>query len=141
MLLGIMFLTVFDIVARSLFRMPILGSYEITQFLLAIFVLLGIGYTEQVDGHVKVTLFSERMPRRLRIGFDIFVSFLSSILFAVVVWKGWIHAVNAFHSGLSSDILRIPAYPFLFILPLGAGFLCLEIIIKLFTLIVDIKRR
>lgn len=140
MLLTIMFLTVSDIVGRAFFNAPILGTFEITQFLLAMFVLLGIAYTQQVDGHVKVTLFVSRLSVRFQLGLDVFVGLLGLFLFAVIAWQGWDYALNSFHSKLASDTLRIPVYPFLFFIPLGAGFLCLELLIRLITSISELAR-
>ena len=141
LLLVIMFLTVTDIITRALFSKPILGSYEMTEISLAVFILLGIAYTQQVDGNVNVDILPDGLPVRLKLGLDILVALLSLILFVVIVWKGGVHAANAFHKGLTTDTLRLPAYPFLFFVPLGAGFVCLELLIRVVTLVHDLRRR
>lgn len=139
-LLAIMFLTVSDITGRVLFRAPILGTFEMTQFLLAMYILLGIAYTQQVGGHVKATLFVSRLPVRFQLWLDVFVGLLGLFLFATIAWKGWGYALNSFHFKLASDTLRIPVYPFLFFIPLGAGFLCLELLIRLITSMRELAR-
>lgn len=133
-LLAIMLITVADIIGRAAFRAPILGSYEMTQFLLAIFTLLGLGYTQQLDGNVKVTLFTDKLPARLRCSLDVLVTALSLVLCIITVVYGWQLAAEAFQSGLVTDTLRIPAYPVLFLVPIGVGFLCFELVVRIVNL-------
>ncbi|NTV32315.1 MAG: TRAP transporter small permease, partial [Deltaproteobacteria bacterium] len=54
MILPLMLLTFADVMLRGFFNKPIPGSFEISQYILAIFILLGAAYTQQVKGHVGV---------------------------------------------------------------------------------------
>jgi TRAP-type C4-dicarboxylate transport system permease small subunit len=64
LLIPMMLLTTADVMGRSFFRRPITGTYELSSYLLAVFILLGIAYTYQVGGHVRVTMFVSKLPDR-----------------------------------------------------------------------------
>ena len=53
-------------------------------------------------------------------------------LFAVVTWEGFGNALEGWEKNLASDVLRIPAWPFLLFVPAGAGQLVLVLLCQLF---------
>jgi TRAP-type mannitol/chloroaromatic compound transport system permease small subunit len=52
-IIPLMLLTRGDIIGRKFFSKTIPGTFEISEFILAIFILLGAAYTQQVKGHVE----------------------------------------------------------------------------------------
>lgn len=67
LLIPLMLLTTGDVVGRSFFRKPIPGSFELSEFILAVFILLGAAYTQQVKGHVGVDFVTSRLSIRARV--------------------------------------------------------------------------
>ena len=57
-------LTAVDVVGRNLFNHPIPGTVELSQYMLAIFILLGLAYAQQMKAHVAVSIFTSRLPHR-----------------------------------------------------------------------------
>ena len=55
--------TVVDVFLRYVFNKPILGSYELTEFMMAILVFSSIGYTMSVKRHVVVDLVIATLPQ------------------------------------------------------------------------------
>ena len=55
-LLLMMFLTVGDVLGRYFFAMPIPGTFEVTNFMLALIVFLTLGYTLVRKGHISIDL-------------------------------------------------------------------------------------
>ena len=60
-----MFLTVGDVVGRYLVGIipglgPIPGSFELTEFMLAVIVLTAIGHTQMKDEHISIDLLVEK---------------------------------------------------------------------------------
>ena len=49
-----------DVLGRYLFNKPILGTFEIFEILLPAIVLLGLGYTQESNAHVRVEIFVSR---------------------------------------------------------------------------------
>ena len=55
-LFGIMLLTTFDVAGRYLFHAPILGVFEVTEFMLVCVVFLSLAYTQSLKGHIEVDI-------------------------------------------------------------------------------------
>ncbi len=128
MLVPLMLLTFADVALRSFANKPIPGTFELSQYLLAIFILLGAAYTQQVKGHVGVDFVTSRLSPPLRLSCEIFTTLLSLFIIAVVVWQGWVHGIT---EKAVSDQLRIPQYPFRVLVSIGGALLWLELLMDL----------
>lgn len=129
MIIPLMLLTFADVMLRSFFNKPIPGTFEISQYMLAVFILLGAAYTQQVKGHVGVDFVTSRLSPRLRAIFEIVTTLLSLLIIAVVVWQGWVVGIE---EKAVSDQLRIPQYPFKVLVAVGGFLLWLELLVDLF---------
>jgi len=138
-LLLMMLLTTGDVIGRNIFTRPITGTFEITQYMLAVIVLLGIGYAQQVRQHVRVELFVDKMPLHGRLALDSLFTLFALIFFALVAWQGWEESFNTLHVGTVSDVLSIPSYPFELLVTVGAFLIFLELLLKLITSVRAIK--
>jgi TRAP-type C4-dicarboxylate transport system permease small subunit len=129
MIIPLMLLTFADVMLRSFFNKPIPGTFEISQYILAVFILLGAAYTQQVKGHVGVDFVTSRLSPRLRAMCEILTTLLSLFIIAVVVWQGWVVGIE---EKAVSDQLRIPQYPFKVLVAVGGFLLWLELLMDLF---------
>jgi TRAP-type C4-dicarboxylate transport system permease small subunit len=128
LLIPMMLLTTADVIGRSYFRRPITGTYELSSYLLTVFILLGVAYTYQVGGHVRVTMFVSKLPDRIAIGVSIITTLLSLFIVAVLAWQGW---VLGWEEKTVSEQLRIPELPFRLLVFLAAVSLWIELLIDL----------
>lgn len=129
--LVMMVLTTLDVAGRYFFSIPIPGAIETSEFMLAIFGILGMAYTHHSGGNVKVTMLTKVLPPRLADLFETITLVLSLQMIALIAWYGWVSGVEEFHVGTTTDTLGIPIYPLYFLLCFGAGLLCLELLISL----------
>lgn len=134
-----MLLTTFDVIGRAFFTRPITGAFEITQYMLVIIVLFGIGYAQQTGRHVRVELFADKLPPRGQLALDSFFTFMAFGFFSLVAWQGWEGGFHALHVKTASDILRVPSYPFEFIIAVGAFLISLELLLKLVTSVKNLR--
>jgi TRAP-type C4-dicarboxylate transport system permease small subunit len=137
MVIPLMLLTFADVVLRSFFNKPIPGTFEISQYILAVFILLGAAYTQQVKGHVGVDFVTSRLSPRFRAICEILTTLLSLFIIAVVVWQGWVVGID---EKAVSDQLRIPQYPFKVLVAVGGFLLWLELLIDLFGSLGKLRR-
>jgi len=128
LLLPMMLLTTADVAGRALWARPIPGTVELSSYMLAVLVLLGIAYTHQVKGHVRVSIFIARIPVRTRALLDTITTLMGLGIVAVLAWQGWVVAVE---ERTVSDMLRIPQWPFRMLVSLAGLFLALELMIDL----------
>jgi TRAP-type C4-dicarboxylate transport system permease small subunit len=127
-LLPMMFLTTADVVARALWSSPIVGALEMCSFMLAIFVLMSLAYTQQTKGHVKVSMVVSRLPERWQLILGIFTTVLSLFVMALMAWQGWALGIR---EKAVTDMLRIPQWPFRLLVSVAGLFLFLELLIDL----------
>src|SRR4030042_6624485 len=66
LLIPLMLLTTGDVIGRGFFDKPIPGTVELSEYILATFILLGTAYTQQVKGHVGVDFVTSRFSLRNR---------------------------------------------------------------------------
>jgi len=102
-----------------------------SEFMLAIFGILGMAYTHQSGGNVKVTMLTSALPPNLARLTEILTSLLSFQIIAMLAWYGVVSGIEEFHAGTTTDTLGIPIYPLYFLLSAGAGLLCLELVVNL----------
>ena len=118
-LLAMMMMTVADVVLRYFFRQPIIGSMEVSIMLMACIVFLCIGWCALKDGHISVDIITGKLSKKGRAvlnGIDNVVTLLIALLIA---WRSFVEAMSVKDMGVTSPILGIPRYPFVFVVSFG----------------------
>jgi len=123
-------LTVADVFLRYVFNRPILGSYELTEFMMAILVFSTIGYTMAIKGHVVVDLVFSQLPQKARDILECITSFIAFILFAIVTWRNALQAGTAWERNDVTAELFIPVSPFILFVALGVAVLSLVLFVQ-----------
>jgi TRAP-type C4-dicarboxylate transport system permease small subunit len=128
LLIPMMLITAGDVIGRGVWSKPIPGTVELSSYMLAVFILLGVAYTHQVKGHVRVSMLVSRLPEWAEPILDIFTTLLSLFIIAILAWQGWVVGIE---ERTVSDMLRVPQLPFRLLVSIAACFLCLELLIDL----------
>jgi TRAP-type C4-dicarboxylate transport system permease small subunit len=136
-LAAMMFLTAADVILRKFFDKPILGSYELTQFLLAITVALGLAYCCTERGHVTLDIVTSHLKRRFRARINAIMGIFGLAVAVVILWQTFSYIFALRKSQLLSTVLLIPVYPFVAIVALGMLFFCLSLLLHLLEFIRD----
>ncbi len=131
-LIPMMFITTFDVIGRSFFSWSIAGTIELSRYMLAIVILLGLAYTQQVKGHPRVTVLASKFPLKAQLIIEILMNLLGMFIVAIFVWQGWVLA-HGRAAAIVSDVLRISQYPFRLLVSAGGALLFLELLVDLIT--------
>jgi C4-dicarboxylate transporter DctQ subunit len=83
---GIVLLVSIDVILRAL-RVPMSGILEISRLTLGWICFSSLVYTYTRRQHVSVTVFVDRMPKKLRTITEILACFLGALLMFAVFWK------------------------------------------------------
>jgi TRAP-type transport system small permease protein len=126
-----MFLITLDVAGRYFFTKPVPGGIEMSEFMLAVFGILGMAYTHMAGGNVKVTMFTRALPARLKYLAETLSHLLSLQIIFFLSLYGIVSGMDEYTAGTTTDTLAIPIYPLYFLLSLGAGLLCLVILINI----------
>ena len=118
--LGIMLLTVIDVVMRFLFNLPFPATWEMSEVLMPYIVVFGFAYTLTIDSHVRVTLVVQRLPKKTQAVLYRFTTLVSLGVCLLFTWFSWIKFWKSFL--INEEILaaiRIPWWIGKFALPIG----------------------
>ena len=126
-MVAMMLLTVTDVFLRFVFNSPVMGSVEITEYLMVGTGFLGIAWCAVKRGHVGVDLIVGRFPPRVQAVIDSITCLLSLGVVPLVAWQAIIQAGYAKAENVQSDLLDIPAYPFYLIV--GIAYILLSLVL------------
>jgi len=138
LLIPLMFFTTADVIGRNFLRKPIPGIIELSEYALAIVILLGIAYTQQVKGHVGVSFLTSRLSSRNAAICQIVSSAIGLFIIGCMVYQGLIIGIM---ERTVSDMLRVPQYPFRLLVAFGGFLLWLEILIDFVSSLGKVVRR
>jgi len=136
-LLLMMFLTAMDVLLRYIFNRPISGSYEITEYMMAIVVSSGLAYCAVVKGHVVVDLIISRFPSRVQAILNSVHLLVSFALFVVITRQSYLYILTMADSNRTSAVLLIPVFPFIAILTIGLGIYTLQLLADLLDTVLE----
>ena len=127
-----MLLTITDVFLRKVFSKSILGTVELTEFMLVIVIFFALARTEVMNGHVKVDLVMSRFGKSAQALVDMITQFVCFFLSVLITWSTLIYSQKMRTSGEVSQDLWIPVYPFIYIVAVGCAILSLTLLIKFF---------
>ncbi len=120
----------YEIVLRYIFNSPTKFAFESATIAQVVLVSLGAGYVLREEGHVSISLVTERLPARQS---NKLTGITSLIGFFMSAWLTYLLLDSALFSWKREEILEtlsIPVYPFKFLLVLGLAFLSLQFLVR-----------
>lgn len=129
-LLSVCFIIV-NVFMRLFFRRPFLGAIETVQYFTLCMVSLGLAYCNSSDGHTRVDIVLENVPKKVELLLNIITQIISVVGMCFVVTNlvrmARIKAANFEVSGT----LRIPISLLYYVIVAGIVMLTLSILFKL----------
>jgi len=130
-LLGMMFITTGDVIARYFLNSPIPGAFELAELMLAGVVFFGLAYTAAQKRHIVVEILFVNLPERVRTIVAVMTSLFSICLFLVTV-LGIIELVQVQREANAvTSVLEIPIYPVTIAIAFGVALLCLVLLTEI----------
>jgi TRAP-type mannitol/chloroaromatic compound transport system permease small subunit len=127
----VMAVIMFEVIARYAFNSPTIWAWPITKQLFGVFILFGGIYTLLHGGHIKVEMFYNRFPSKMKFTSRLIALLCALLFLGVLAWLGGVVASNSLVSGeYTSGAFRIPLYPFKMLLPIAATLFCLQGIVN-----------
>lgn len=119
-ILAIMMLLIAAVVTVRLLGSAIPGEIELIELTMGTVVMLGLAYTEKLQGHISVGLIVDHWPARWQAGADLLAVALIFVTCAIIGWVTLKVGVEyATTYPLSTDYLSIPLWPFKMIVGFG----------------------
>lgn len=140
-MIGLVLMTVSDVFLRYFFNRPILGSFELTEYLLIPIAMFAIPWAASEKANVRVDLIMGRIKAYKRARVDIGACLFSMILTGVLAWFTVPQALYIMEVEIVSPMLDIPAFPFYFITAFGFFILFFVLISELIDFIHEAKQQ
>jgi len=112
-------------VALRIFQVPVSGTYEVVSFLGAIVTAGALGYTQKRKDHIVVDILSEKFPAPVKRVLDRVNYVIIFVFFVIVSWQTFVYGKRLLLTGELSETLKIPYYPFVFLVGIGFAVLAL----------------
>jgi TRAP-type transport system small permease protein len=139
-LFAMMLLTAADVSGRYIFNKPILGAFELTEFLVLILIFSFLAHAQAEKTHVSVDLLVGRLPKKWRTALGIFNHTVCLLLMGLFVWMTTIRAMELKEYAEASSNLGIPKFPFAYFVVIGFAILGLEYIRNLIRMVKPRKK-
>jgi TRAP-type C4-dicarboxylate transport system permease small subunit len=117
-------LTCADVILR-IFRRPILGSYEIVEFMGATAAGFALAYTTLKRGHVSVSILVALFSKRVQTIIYLILQLVGISLFALLSWECIRYGNDLRSANEVSLTLELPFFPVLYGLAFSAFVVCL----------------
>lgn len=126
--LGLIFLTTYDVIGRYLFNSPLKGGFELSEMGMVWIVFLGIAAVQREKGHVSMDFILQLMPQALKFCLEIFGLSFTFVIMALVTWQSGINAWEAWVLwDVSPGIVPIPLGPARSAIAFGSALLCIRV--------------
>jgi len=122
---AMMALTAADVFLRYFFNSPIIGSAELTEFLVALVTGMGLAYVGIRREHIVVSVIADRLEPRIRSVIDSVLDLVSGVFAALISWRIFINAETLRLDERVTPQLHIPISPIVFLVAFGFGMLAL----------------
>jgi len=138
-LFAMMMLTVADVVLRKLFSKGILGTLEISEFMMVGLVFFALARVEVLGRNISVDLVLKNMNRRVRLMVDMITRMICFILSILVTASLLVYAWAMKASHEATMDLWVPRYPFIYMAAAGCAVLALVLLMKCLKDIMELK--
>ena len=135
------FLSTYGSTRRYAFNSPEPVSYEFSKMFLLLSFVLALAAVERQDRFIRCDLLLVRFSENVR---NIVLNIISPILgitfFSIITWISFGDTLRALEIGqLSLSSWPVPLFPIKLFIPIGYGFLCLILLIRLVLGVIRIK--
>ena len=109
-------ITVIDVFGRYLLGLPLPGTSEMTEIILAILVYIGLPFICRDEGHVTVSILSNNLKHSFAKIHSIIINMILSIILSIIGLQLIFYGINLNSYNDITTFLEIPKAPIAFIL-------------------------
>lgn len=118
---ALMLVTLVDVLARYLVNAPIPGAYEITELLMGMLIFTALPVVTLGGRHVTIDLLDNVTPGPVARVRNLLVTLVSIAVLAALAWQMWKLGGSMSEYGDVTEYLRIPIFPFIYVISVLSG--------------------
>ncbi|MFC1891854.1 TRAP transporter small permease subunit [Thermodesulfobacteriota bacterium] len=123
-----MLLTTVDVVLRYVFNNPLIGAFEVSEFLMVTIVFLSLAYSQHRNAHVAVDILVSRLSPRNQAFVDLFNHTATIVILLLITWRSSLTAMELYGTMETTGTVPIPVFPFVFIVAFGCLAMGIELL-------------
>lgn len=127
---SMMCITIVDVIGRYAFSRPLPGAFEVTEVMLALTIFVALPLVTLENGHLTVSLLTDRLTPRARRLQGGLVSLFSAAVLSVIAWRLYRHGVQLSSYGDVTTFLRLPKGPLAYAMVAPAGLSALAALVS-----------
>lgn len=124
-MVAVMVLVVANVLLRTLFHHPILGTVDYVVCLTAVMIGLALAYCAVQNGHIAVDFVVARLPQKMQAVIGMTMDLAALSFWGLCAWQIGVFARRTAAAGVVAATTQIPLYPFIYLVGLGLMALCL----------------
>ena len=140
LLVAMVLLIAVTVTGRYLFNQPVTGANEILRLALLGVAFLALGEVELRNRHIKITMFSDKLPHNAKLLLEFAISILSIGILVLLTWKSFDLAYENWQDRTETLVLGIPIYLVMFAMTIGAFLSVISFLVGFFQSIIDILK-
>lgn len=113
-----MLLTVADVSLRYTLNHPIMGTIELTEFMM-ICSVLGMAQCALQNRHITVDVVTEHLSKKVNTLIEVIVLIPGMLLILILAWQGLVAGMFTLDFNVKSSLLQIPNFPFYVVLSIS----------------------
>jgi len=123
-----MLLTTVDVVLRYIFNSPLMGAFEVSEFMMVTIVFFSLAYTQFQKGHVSVDIIVSRLSQKKQAFVDLFNHGATIIILLLIAWRSSLTALELYDTMETTGTVPIPVFPFVFVVAFGCLAMGIELL-------------
>lgn len=132
-ILGVMLLSVANILGRKFFNIPVPGFIDWMVQAVPVIAFLGIAYCQRLGTHIRMDLVVSSLRGRAMWLFELLSVIFMAALVMVLIYGSWNHAQRAFNLGDSTIDIDLPTWPVKMLVPLMLVMLLARLILQIWA--------
>lgn len=139
-------LTTVDVILRLISQVTpinvfVKGTYEFTQLFMILIVFLAYAITEMDNGHVKVSIVTEKLPRLPKHILHVVVCGITAAFAFVLAYTCYLQTLSHIQGAITSSVLFIPYTPFSLCMTIGVVLFAVSLTLKFINSIITLVKK
>lgn len=118
---GLVLITFVDVLGRYVFAAPLPGSFELTEYLLAVTIFAALPFVSRDDRHIKVDIITSLLTAKHRHLAEQLSRIMQSIILFFMMYVVLFKAIDLYELNDVTTYLRLPIYPLAFAIATSCG--------------------
>ena len=111
--------TTTEVVGRYVFDHPTIWAWPLNRQIFGLFILVAGAYTMSKDGHIRIEIFYDHFPPRIKLIARLITLCCFVIFMGVLLWQASWMGLNSLKMGEKvTGAFRMPLYPFKLLIPI-----------------------